>query len=84
MEEYYEGICIHFRLNRHPVEGILKGSITNWVFYSQSPAFLKQVPSGRLKKYALWYDTIPKDITKLYNGILEAALKAGYPIDEKE
>ena len=84
MEEHYQGAFLYFRLNRHPIEGILKGSMTDWTFYSQSPAFLKQVPSGRLKKYALWYDSVPREISKLYNGILESALKAGYPIDEKE
>jgi len=45
---------------------------------------LKVVPSGKLSKYALWIDGIPKQINKIYNGIGEAAIKAGYDIAEKE
>ena len=84
LRDQYEGVALSFSLNRQPVTGILIGSWTDWVFYSSSPAFLRYLPSGRLHKYTLWTGPVPRCISKLYNGILESALKAGYDISEKE
>jgi hypothetical protein len=81
---HYSGIFLSFALNRKPVCGILKGNSLDWMFQSDSPAFLKQIPGGVLNKYALWWDHIPKDLDKIYNGILEAAFKAGYNLCEKD
>lgn len=83
-QDHYEGVLLRFRLNREEVTGLLNGSITDWVFQSDSPAFLKFVPSGRLCKYALWYDRIPQQVNRIYKGMWEAALKAGYELSEKE
>jgi hypothetical protein len=77
-------VVLTFSIKRKPVCGILKGSAVDWMFQSDSPAFLKLIPSGVLNKYALWCDAIPKDIDKVYNGILEAAFKAGYDLCDKE
>lgn len=77
-------VVLTFFIKRKPVCGILKGNAVDWMFQSDSPVFLKLIPSGVLNKYALWCDTIPKDIDKVYNGILEAAFKAGYDLCEKD
>ena len=77
-------VVLCFSIKRKPVCGILKGNSVDWMFQSDSPAFLKLIPSGILHKYALWWDAIPKDIDKVYNGILEAAFKAGYDLCDKE
>jgi hypothetical protein len=81
---HYDSVVLSFTINRKPVCGILKGNAVDWMFQSDSPAFLKLIPSGILNKYALWWDVIPKNIDKVYNGILEAAFKAGYDLVEKE
>ena len=81
---HYHCIVLSFTIKRKSVSGILKGNPVNWMFESDSPAFLKLVPSGVLNKYALWWDVVPKDLDKVYNGILEAAFKAGYDLCEKE
>jgi hypothetical protein len=81
---HYDSVVLSFTINRKPVCGILKGNSVDWMFQSDSPAFLKLIPSGTLNKYAIWWDAIPKDINKVYNGILEASFKAGYDLCEKE
>jgi len=81
---HYEKLHLSFKLNQHTIEGILNGSASDWTFQSNSPAFLKQIPSGKLSKYALWVDEVPRQISKIYNGIWEAAIKVGYDIAEKE
>jgi hypothetical protein len=81
---HYNCVILSFTIKRKPVSGILKGNSFDWRFQSDSPAFLKLIPSGVLNKYALWWDAIPKDLDKLYNGILEAAFKAGYDLCEKD
>lgn len=81
---HYDYVVLSFTIKRKSVSGILKGNSCDWVFLSNSPTFLKMIPSGVLNKYTLWWDAIPKDIDKLYNGILDAAFKAGYDFCEKE
>ena len=81
---HYEMVILSFKINKYEINGILNGSATDWIFHSDSPAFLKIIPSGRLSKYSLWIDHVPKDISKIYNGVEEAALKAGYDIADKE
>jgi hypothetical protein len=83
-QDHYEAVLLRFSINRDKVKGLLNGSITDWVFQSDSPAFLKVVPSGRLCKYALWYDRIPRQLNMIYKGMWEAASKAGYDLSEKE
>ena len=80
----YAGILLSFRLGRKEVSGILKGSRGDWTFESQSPAFLRQVPSGRLSKYALWLNNVPSHISDIYEGIRNAALNAGYEMDDSD
>jgi hypothetical protein len=84
LQGHYDRVYLSFRLNSHYIRGILNGNSVDWVFQSDSPAFVKRIPSGVLYKYALWTDDIPKDIGKVYNGILEAALKVGYDLNERE
>ena len=84
LEHYYEMVPLSFRLNHHQVKGILNGSASDWTFQSESPAFLKIVPSGKLHKYALWTGLVPGQISKIYNGIWESAIKAGYDMAENE
>ena len=80
----YDNIILSFTINSKPVCGVLKGNSVDWMFQSDSPAFVELIPSGILKKYALWWDVIPKNLDKVYNGILEAAFKAGYDlVDQK-
>lgn len=83
-EDHLDAVPLTFRLNRHFIQGILNGSVSDWFFQSQSPAFLKLVPSGRLQKYALWCNGVPRGISRIYNGIVEAAARSGYILDEKE
>jgi hypothetical protein len=84
MQYHYEMVPLAFKVNQHVIDGVLNGSAADWTFQSRSPAFLKIVPSGKLSKYALWLNHVPKQINKIYHGITEAALKAGYDIIEKE
>jgi len=84
LQSHYEMVFLSFKLNRHEVTGFLNGSSADWTFQSNSPEFLKIIPSGKLFKYALWVGRVPKEITKIYNGIEEAAIKAGFDIMEKE
>ena len=82
--EQYNHLFLSFRLGKHTVQGVLNGACHDWYFESLSPAFLKQIPSGVLYKYTLWYDRVPNNISSIYNNILEAALRAGYDLMEKE
>jgi hypothetical protein len=82
--EQFNSLWLSFKIGKHTVEGVLIGACHDWCFRSASPVFLKQMPSGVLCKYALWYNKIPKNITSIYNNILEAALRAGYDLIEKE
>jgi hypothetical protein len=77
-------IVLSFQMNRRPVKGTLYGNCLNWTFESNSPAFLRYIPSGKLDKYALWINAVPPVISELYNKIYEAALKSGYSLQEKE
>jgi hypothetical protein len=77
-------VCLSFRLKRQLVYGVLHGNVDNWTFVSNSSIFLRHIPSGRLDKYALWMDTVPVIITEIYNSIYNAALKAGYSLQEYE
>lgn len=80
----YDEVQLSFMLNRQRIDGKLKGSYQSWVFVSGSVAFLNQVPHGQLSKYAFWPNGVPATISHLYNGIWEAALKAGYDLSEEE
>jgi hypothetical protein len=80
----YFSVVLHFSVCRRPLTGVLYGTASNWTFLSNSPAFLRYIPSGRLDKYALWVDKIPPNISTIYNGIFDAAFKAGYSLQEKE
>jgi hypothetical protein len=82
-EEFIK-LWLSFKLGKHTVQGILSGARNDWYFQSSSPAFLKQIPGGVLPKYALWYNRVPKNITSIYNNIMEAALREGYDLMEKE
>jgi hypothetical protein len=84
LQHHFEMVFLTFKLNQHEVKGVLNGSSTDWTFQSGSPAFLKIVPSGKLSKYALWFGGVPRQIHKIYNGIGDAAIKAGYNLAEKE
>lgn len=82
--DQFNNLWLSFRLGKYIVEGVLNGACHEWYFESYSAAFLKQVPSGVLHKYELWYNSVPKNISNIYNSIMEAALKAGYDLLEKE
>ena len=77
-------VWLSFQINRRPVKGLLYGDYQNWTFESNSPAFLKHVPSGKLNKYAYWINAVPGGISEVYNGIFEAALKLGYSLQDME
>jgi hypothetical protein len=84
LRDHYKGIGLSFRLGHRCIEGLLQGSAADWAFCSESPAFVKYVPSGVLSKYMLWNDNVPRQISGLYNGILESAFKAGYDLSDKD
>jgi hypothetical protein len=84
LQQNFNGVELSFRLHNQTVKGHLLGNAQDWMFYSCSPAFLKIVSSGKLQKYNLWLNTIPKGISEVYNGIYESALKAGFDITDKE
>lgn len=77
-------IVLSFQIKKQPVKGVLHGNCSNWTFESNSPAFIRYIPSGKLDKYALWINTVPPVISELYNKIYEAALKTGYSLQEIE
>ena len=83
-QEQFNSLQLSFKLGKHPVQGLLIGACHDWCFQSTSPAFLKQIPSGVLRKYALWYNGVPKNITSIYNNIFKAARREGYDLTEKE
>ena len=80
----YAGLHLSFKLGRQTVYGRLNGSAGDWIFESSSPAFIKQIPEGRLYKYNIWYGTVPRAISSIYHGILESALKAGFDLYEND
>lgn len=82
--DQFNTLMLSFRLGKHIVHGVLNGAPYDWYFQSNSSAFLKHIPSGVLYKYALWYNQVPKNISAIYNNIMEAALRAGYDLMEKE
>lgn len=82
--QHYNYLPLRFRIGRQLVEGLLHGDCTDWHFTSQSPAFLQTVPGGKLRKYMLWIDAVPQNISVLYDAISEAALSAGYTTQERE
>lgn len=84
LKDHYHSVGLHFRLNRQEVQGILNGNAQDWVFTSNSDAFVKYVPQGSLTKYALWIGAVPRVLSHLYAEIFEAAGKAGYDLFEKE
>ena len=83
-KKQYDEVVLSFMLQSQRVTGVLKGSCQSWVFISASASFLKQVPGGQLFKYAFWPEGVPAAISSIYNGIWEAAVKAGYDLSEEE
>lgn len=84
LQDHYEMVVLRFKLRRHEITGLLNGSVTDWIFESDSAAFLKIIPSGKLCKYAFWGNGLPKQLNEIYKGVLGAALKAGYNLIESE
>jgi hypothetical protein len=83
-QNHYGGLFLSFKLGRKTIDGILYGDTHDWFFQSSTPDFLYIIPSGILKKYALWIGEVPKEISTIYNSIIDAAFKAGYNMLEKE
>jgi len=84
LQDHYNMVSLSFKLHQKPVTGVLNGSALDWSFESESPVFIKYIPSGMLRKYSLWTDKVPKNISQMYNAISDAALKAGFDLSEKE
>lgn len=84
LKDRYGEVVLSFKISGREITGVLKGSAADWKFESQSLLFLQQLPSGVLYKYMFWPDGVPKHIGKIYTGIEESALKAGYDLAEKE
>lgn len=84
LKDHYDAIALRFKLHHQVIKGALTGNYQYWFFKSESPAFLKHIPSGILFKYAIWENHIPTEVSNLYNAIWEAAFKAGYDLQEKE
>ena len=84
LKDQYHAVYLSFRLHQKPVTGVLNGSANDWTFSSESPSFMRHVPCGALHKYQLWHGHVPKNISAVYNGIIEAAFKAGYELNERE
>jgi len=80
----YNSVALQFKLGNKLVTGILKGTVDHWIFKSGSAAFLRYIPNGTLSNYGFWIDSVPSNISELYNKIDEAALKAGYDLAQKE
>lgn len=84
LKREYAGVLLCFKLGRKDVCGLLNGSANDWTFESVSPAFIKHLPTGRLHKYAVWHNKVPSIVSNLYNGIWDAAFKAGYDLGERD
>lgn len=82
--QQYHYLYLRFRLGRHWVEGELHGDCSDWYFISYSTPFVKLIPSGLLRKYMLWIDAVPHNLSEVYNAIAEATAAAGYSMMEKE
>ncbi len=80
----YNSVALQFKLGNKLITGILKGTVEHWVFRSVSAAFLHRIPDGSLSNYGFWIDSVPQNISELYNKIDEAALKAGYDLKQIE
>jgi hypothetical protein len=84
LKDHYHSVGLQFRLNKHEIQGILNGNAEDWVFTSNSEAFVRYIPGGKLEKYALWIGGVPRVLGHLYTEIFEAAGKAGYDLFERE
>jgi hypothetical protein len=84
LHRHYDNVVLRFVVGRRTVIGVLKGDHRNWVFLSNSEAFLRKVPSGQFFKYALWPSGVPDGISELYNAIWDAAIKEGYDLAEED
>lgn len=82
--QHYHYLPLRFRMGRHLIEGVLHGDCGDWFFNSQSPAFTEIIPGGKLRKYMLWIDAVPKNIGLVYNALSEAAVLAGYTMQERD
>lgn len=83
MKRTYDHVAIGFSIDAEPIEGVLEGDYRYWTFTSESPEFLKFVPTGVLKSSAGWKKPIPKEIHMLYKSIWTAAESKGYSFDGK-
>ncbi len=83
-QRQFNSLWLTFKLGKHLVAGLLIGDCHDWRFLSNSPVFLRYIPSGVLNKYALWFNGVPKNINAVYNNIIEAAQREGYDLTEKE
>lgn len=81
MKQAYDHLPISFSIDSESVDGILDGDYKLWTFRSESPAFLRYIPSGVLKSSAAWKTPIPKEVHMLYKSIWTAAEAKGYTFD---
>jgi hypothetical protein len=78
----YDNIPLTFILHSGSVTGVLSGQYNQWSFESDSPAFLKLLPSGRLRRSGLNHFHLSTQIAELVRCIHRTAEDLGYAMEE--
>lgn len=81
--DVYNNVAITFITHSGSVTGVLNGTDKQWSFDSDSPAFLKMIPSGKLLKINSNIAELPSGIAELVNHIHRAAEDLGYSMHLK-
>lgn len=77
----YESVALTFTLHTGSVTGVLSGNDHQWSFDSDSPPFLKLIPSGRLIKSSFNFTGLPHEIVELLHCIYRTTEDLGYAME---
>jgi hypothetical protein len=82
-KDAFENLVLTFDMHGKSVSGLLNGNYKAWLFDSDSPAFLKLIPSGRLTRQ-MNAGGVSSAILDLCVSIQRAAEDMGYNLHIKE
>ncbi len=84
MKDAFENIALSFQYQGRQVSGILHGSPRFWTFSSDSEAFLKIIPSGKLYNNARWVEPIRYEALDFYQAICYAGEEMGLQMEKDD
>jgi hypothetical protein len=84
LKSAFENISLSFHYHGREVNGILQGSPRFWTFSSNSEAFLKIIPSGKLYNNARWVEPIRYEALDFYQAICNAGEKMGLQMEKDD